>query len=478
MSNFVKTLSLILLIIINSIGSATTYHVKNDGDDASSGTSWKTAFKTILHSLDVSETGDEIWVKEGIYKEGKTIDSGGVSLYGGFAGTETDLSQRNFRGHQTAIDGEDSYQCIRNSGLCDGFHIVNGYNEDGAGVDNTGIVQNCFIYNNVSIWGGGGVENDNITSSCVIYNNSAWGGGGIYNRAFGKVEHCIVFGNTAECGGGIYNDSGIIQNSVIRGNSIYDTGGGEWNRAGGIWQQNGIIHNCLIYDNTGRNCGGICNKRGYVINCTVYSNSSDEYGGIANTGVVYNCISWNNQYCDIMNETYTHTGSIHISCFGEANPDDNDNIRTNPQFVNTSGDPSTWDFHLKNGSACIDRGRDVAFSGIPDLFPEYFTPEMDIEGRERPGSDNKICMGAYESPDYYEPSLLSIPTKRFYVSKNGNNMDGSSWENAFTSITMALSRASGGEMYEIWVKEGIYNEKSALIIPGMVNLIGGFAGNE
>jgi len=85
----------------------TTYYMKKDGSDENSGTSWNDAFLTITKALDEVTSGDAVWVAEGTYQEGDTLDvDEGVSLYGGFAGNETDLSQRDIGNHKTIIDGE------------------------------------------------------------------------------------------------------------------------------------------------------------------------------------------------------------------------------------------------------------------------------------------------------------------------------------------------------------------------------------
>ena len=61
----------------------------------------------------------------------------------------------------------------------------------------------------------------------------------------------------------------------------------------------------------------------------------------------------------------------------------------------------------------------------------------------------------------------------------GNN-NGSSWENAFTNLQLAISAASSGD--EIWVAQGVYklgnNRTDSFDIPDGVTIYGGFAGDE
>ncbi|MCX7000606.1 MAG: dockerin type I domain-containing protein, partial [Candidatus Sumerlaeota bacterium] len=279
-------------------------------------------------------------------------------------------------------------------------------------------------------------------------------GGGIDNES-GTITNCTVYSNSAlNDGGGIYNAFGTITNCTVYYNSI----GGE---GGGIYNVDGTVTNCTVFSNLTSYCGGgIDNESGTITNCTVYSNSALIVGGgICNYGTITNCIVWNNKNsCDI-----SGLFSVSYSCFGES-AGTSGNIKANPLFVNTSGDISTWDFHLQNGSPCIDNGT------------QENAPSTDIEGRPRPGGDGKVCMGAYESPDDYLPSA-PLPPKRLYVSKTGNNTDGTSWANAYTSITKAIESA-GDDFFEIWVAKGNYLEGKVIVIPGRVKLIGGFAGSE
>ena len=109
-------------VIMSTSVFAARYYVKPTGSDSNSGESWDAALKTIVKATEKAQKGDEVWVAEGTYAESKTVvNSKGVALYGGFAGTESQLSQRNISAHPTIIDGEDARQCVRNSGVLDGF---------------------------------------------------------------------------------------------------------------------------------------------------------------------------------------------------------------------------------------------------------------------------------------------------------------------------------------------------------------------
>ena len=411
---------LLSFLFLLKVAFPATYYVKKDGSDGNSGTSWSDAFLTITKALDKVSYQDVVWVAEGTYQEGNVLTIPElVWVYGGFSGNESDLSQRDIENHKTIIDGEESYGCINNSGVVDGLYVTNGHiSGRGGGIYNNGTVTNCTVY-----W--------NRTHGCSCH------GAGIYNCPGCSVTNCTVYGNTMDFGG--YGDGGGIYNS-----------------------ERCLLINCTVYDNSADNGGGIYNYSGSVTNCTVYGNTAKDYGGgIYNFGrPVTNCISWNN----VNGDYYGNLTDVSYSCFGES-VGNNHNIRVNPLFFNTSGDRSTWDFRLQNGSPCIDTAN-------PDM-----APYSDLDGNPRPGADGKVCMGAYESPDDYEPAPPRPPI-RLYVKKDGNNTDGSSWENAYMGITIAISNLAGDNSYDIWIAEGVYQEGASITIPGRVSIYGGFMCNE
>jgi len=447
-----------LFLLIVNLSFPITYYVSTNGSDQNDGKSWEASFLTISKALSNTVSGDNIWVAAGSYKEGKTITlPQNISVLGGFKGIENDMSQRDIVNNKTIIDGVNSYQCIYNYGVIDGLYITNGKSSDyGGGVyNNHGTITNCAVYSNSVTGDGGGVYTwGGTVTNCAVYSNSATrNGGGVYNSS-GTVTNCRVYSNSADSGGGIYNWNGTDTNCFFYSNSATRDGGGIYN-----WK--GTIINCTLYSNSAtRDSGGIYNWNGTITNCTLYSNSATrDGGGIYNkfSCTVTNCIVWKNSCSDIYGSS-----NVTYSCFGESDGR-NGNIRGNPLFVNTSGELATWDFHLQNGSPCIDNG---VVEG---------SPNTDMEGNTRPGADGKVCMGAYESPDDYEPG--AIIRIRLFVSKSGNNTTGLSWETACSSIINAIDK-TGNDLGEIWIAEGEYIEGKTINNPLIVNLIGGFKGFE
>ena len=90
-----------LCLVAANAFAARRYYVKPAGNDSNSGESWDAALKTIVKATQTAKSGDEVWVAEGTYTESNTVViSNGVALYGGFAGTESQLSERNISTHQ------------------------------------------------------------------------------------------------------------------------------------------------------------------------------------------------------------------------------------------------------------------------------------------------------------------------------------------------------------------------------------------
>ena len=93
-------------------------YVNGGATGANSGSSWIDAFVSLQDALATVQIGDEIWLASGTYHPddgafvefGDTDTSfvipGGVSLYGGFAGIETERNERDFTVFKTVLSGD------------------------------------------------------------------------------------------------------------------------------------------------------------------------------------------------------------------------------------------------------------------------------------------------------------------------------------------------------------------------------------
>jgi hypothetical protein len=138
-------LALMAFGAVGQVSAASIIYVKASASGANNGTSWANAYKSLQSALGVAASGKQIWVTAGTYKPTTTTNRGftftlknGVAFYGGFAGTKTSLSQRNFTLHVTILSGDigtvgvaadNTYEVVsgggtNNTAILDGFRIV------------------------------------------------------------------------------------------------------------------------------------------------------------------------------------------------------------------------------------------------------------------------------------------------------------------------------------------------------------------
>ncbi len=120
-----------------------------------SGLSWATAFQSLQQGLAAAsalEKPVQVWVASGVYTpfDGSTNRAlsfkleNGVAIYGGFNGTETDLSQRFPGEYSTILSGDrlgnDTLGTFGNY-TENAYHVVTG-----VGVDNSAILDGVYVH--------------------------------------------------------------------------------------------------------------------------------------------------------------------------------------------------------------------------------------------------------------------------------------------------------------------------------------------
>lgn len=159
-------------------------YVKNPTTSPNAWQGKSPVYTTITGAINASNKGDEIWVAKGRYIENIELRNG-ISLYGGFQGTENTLNDRTSVINEispTIIDGAQNGRCILTSSnnLIDGFKLENGYELMGAGINiweaTNVLVRNVAITNCQSGWLGGGiyVQSTNQTGVITIERVSIW----------------------------------------------------------------------------------------------------------------------------------------------------------------------------------------------------------------------------------------------------------------------------------------------------------------
>jgi len=344
-------------------------YVTQEGEGLRNGTSWGDAlgeaeFKAALDTVNVPAGSEvEFWVAKGKYRPslpaaGAPADreasfnlKSGVTVYGGFAGGETNTRQRDYRKNVTVLTGdlkgddnknpdgvtetaagivgENSYTVVTsfgaaapNTGILDGFTITGGSadwtdtntggaKQYGGGMHNTGshaVIRNCAFMGNTAEWGGGAIYNasSNIRLGyCTFSGNGGRSGAAMYNVASSpELVSCTFTDNAVRTdAGAIHNYDGsspTISGCTFTGNRAEWDGGAIAN----VDDCSPEIINCTFSDNTAKGDsllhfgGGAIASAGssnaQITNCTFSGNIvEDGFGGaITNahsTSVIVNC---------------------------------------------------------------------------------------------------------------------------------------------------------------------------------------------
>ncbi|MDR2010174.1 MAG: cadherin-like beta sandwich domain-containing protein [Bacteroidales bacterium] len=385
----------ILLSVSIIINAQTTYYVKTDGNDESDGLTWETAKQSIQVATNSSIPGDSVFVKQGHYTLlSELIMKEGVNVYGGFAGTETSLSERPHLIYGKTENDEAS--------ILDANADTN--NRRRVITQATGFVTE-------TTWDGFVIQNG--------YPTNGADGGGVYLITKGNINNCCITNNrTSGHGGGIFSQTGgTINNSYIVDNLSGYNGGGIYCAGSGA-----IITNCIISNNTTSNCGGgiLCYSNVKIINCNIINNLSSNSGSgvyFRSGGNITNCILWGNyRSYDISDQIYNYSSVLNITyCaiqngyLGERNINlEEDNSGTeegkfytffvNPtNFTGKSTNTSdslellNADWQINRASVCINGGNNDEYINPNGVLYNYF----DIAGEQRI-TNNIIDIGAYE----------------------------------------------------------------------------------
>ncbi|WP_298609468.1 choice-of-anchor Q domain-containing protein, partial [uncultured Spirosoma sp.] len=367
------TLYVFLLVCVSMLRLTTaqaqsTHYVKPTATGTGDGSSWTNASADLQAMINASQSGDAVWVAAGVYKpttttgpDSRTISftmKNGVAIYGGFVGTEQNLSDRPAidpvadQPSSTTLSGEigdptsttdNSLHVLYNpaslsltaSAVLDGFVITGGNaSRGGFGIN----------YGNA----GGGMYNDNSSptlTNCLFQSNQATTtsgngiGGAICNLNSSPIlTSCVLQSNSAvgsqvSFGGAIYNAGGSpsLTNCVLRDNQAY--GGGA--HGGAIYNdQTNIITltNCRLLNNSatptdqnsGANGGAIYNDRSTdtrLSSCTLTGNSTIGLANGSNTlrgGAIWASGTFSLTDCLLTDNAITASGNSSNTVYGGA----------------------------------------------------------------------------------------------------------------------------------------------------------------
>ena len=212
-------------------------------DGANDGSSWADAFTDLQSALARRKTGAEIWVAEGVYKPTKGTARDvpflmvtNVAVYGGFSGTETARSQRNWIAHRTILSGEigDPSKTADNAAMLvvgapgatlDGFTITGAYQNTYL----SSISSTLYKYGDGVIsskTGNADTDFNFIVEHCLVTGN------GYYSSllyGYGNYRSCVIAGNTAVASSPTISYGNQFQNCTFANNPAYRfSNAGSW----------------------------------------------------------------------------------------------------------------------------------------------------------------------------------------------------------------------------------------------------------
>jgi len=238
--------ALLLAFSFISVLSAKNIYVSTTGAGAKDGLSWSNPKQTLAQAVSIAVEGDQIWVKSGTYSQITSVNVTlkNISIYGGFAGTESTLAERNWVINKTILNNTGATTATRvfligagtgtnaSNFTLDGFTVQNGYSNAGGAISFSGalstnmIVRNCTFRNNRSTVNSGAIVivagNSVSFYSCLFENNESTGSASVATiLGTGKFYNCTF----------VNNKSGSLSSTVL-----YLNGANE-------------LKNCILWNN-------------------------------------------------------------------------------------------------------------------------------------------------------------------------------------------------------------------------------------
>lgn len=282
-------------------GSGIVY-VKSTATGSGNGSSWANATAD-LQAAAIAPGALQVWVAGGTFIPSRLPANPAVSdpgnrfaaftftnfiqVYGGFAGTETALAQRNLAltANATTLSGDigvintatdNTYHVVIIAGATfDGFTISGGYANGG--------VQSYYntIAGEVILGTGGGIHTYGGTlSNLTIKNNYGINGGGMFAAGQGTISNSTISTNSAQNGGGVYTWSSryTFNGVTFSGNSATGAGGGAYSSG-----MDDIFTNVTFQNNTSNSSGGglyiDTNSKAKISASLFTGNTASSWGG-------------------------------------------------------------------------------------------------------------------------------------------------------------------------------------------------------
>ena len=530
----------ILFCFLQHFSSAQTVHYVDSSVAVSGdGSSWAQAFKDFQSGVNAAGINDTVLVAQGTYQtpDGIPFDVGfydytflkaGIKIFGGFPSGGSPFAQRNVQGNPTVLKGNNAPVVIMGaigSTEFDGFTI-----RDGVGTVFNSFVLPAPTAGGLVIMSSSGLSNQpcaRVIKNCTFTNNSGNDGGAVWSNTFPNegtpiiFAGCLFYNNTATKGGAIYLKEYSLNlydcsfyNNQTTAPPVQSFYGGFciWNASpeGRMGAYNCIFDN-EVYDD--RTVPGI--QFTHLENC-IYPRDYVN-GGSYLVDPAFRVPG----YVDPAN------GNFHLQCSSAANNSGNNvnvpayltqDLAGNPRIISGTVDIGAFEdlggskltsFYdtICQGTPYVYKGQTLTQSGVySNTYQTYYgcdsvvTLNLTVHPATSSEATVITCGGytangiTYTIPGTYVSHttnmygcdstitvhLLKIinPTTTIYVDSNvAVSGDGSSWANAFQSLTDGLIAAKYCSVVDsILVAKGTYQPGSgqSFSMAKGVKMFGGF----
>lgn len=273
-----------------------------------------------------------------------------------------------------------------------------------------GLIEDCFFdanmskMSNLTSYGGGAYVQNGIVRGCHFKGCATGDEGGAVYMDGGKIENTVIEDSYGGSGGGVYLKKADMDKCEIYGCRGLN--------GGGVFLNEGLIHHTMIagcyavaseYSGYagGAKGAGVYNNQGSIVGCVVFNSTADSGGGICSLGgsIYHSTI----QNCESLNKKADHNiytfsdveGALDVKIMNTISGSDVDmsNFVSPTSYIGRKYEYGTPEFaemlkasfELIKGASFVDTGEDVA--AVEEKF--------DILGNRRIVG-KAIDRGAYE----------------------------------------------------------------------------------
>lgn len=476
-------------LFFSTMAEAVVRYVTTTGNGSEDGSSWENATQDLQAMINISTSGDMIWVAQGKYypmhsaanwsednptevnsevkdRYNSFILKSGIQVYGGFTGVETKFEERDWMKNRTILSGD--------------FDD----NDEGNNPSSVKSLENAY---HVVI----SVDNEEGT---ILDGFTIWGGGDYYFRETPNPNPVTVNGKTisSQHGGGIYadNSAATIRNLEIRRNAAYVNGGGLYC----INSPDFRGYNLYFFKNFASQGGGIfVNDHSRFKNVILSENEAGIGAGISNSGKImyepyYHNVQAKPHYVNVV--VHSNYGSPHNGLGAGIQNERASPTLTNVTIIGNFGGKHAGMYNYYDCNPVVNNSiiwNNMATDGnVENVFNSN-----DCEGCEIiynnslvQGKDLTASNGLDASDPEFDPMFISPPAYAWYgglgsftlqpgspcigtgnseLYKAACGEDFNGWENEYTITPPPYTNwdDSSDDFFGAWYPKDIYSGKQA-----------------